>query len=106
MKAAQERFVASLSVEVAPKESEENETEARRPKETLEVGEGSSEENTGAACALCRDSGSGSPLCFLTLVQVRMGVEGLVPVLDLVICVLFVRSARKSIEEKHVVLCY
>ncbi|CAM6107115.1 unnamed protein product [Calypogeia fissa] len=67
MKAAQDRFVASL--EVVPSDPEIDATKTRKTAETAEVGEGSSEESTGTACALCRDSGSGSPLCFLTLVQ-------------------------------------
>jgi hypothetical protein len=71
MKAAQDRFVASLPDD--PVEPEKEATEASRStREKAEAGESFHEESTGTACALCRDSGSESPLCFLTLVQVRV----------------------------------
>ncbi|KAL2613856.1 hypothetical protein R1flu_025548 [Riccia fluitans] len=67
MKAAQEKFLSSLQDE--SDESEKPESGSKEPKGVEEAGEGPSEDANSFLCALCRDTGSSSPLCFLTLLQ-------------------------------------
>lgn len=73
MKAAQDRFVASLKDENIDREKAE--AVSKQTRESVEVGEGSSEDSNSTPCALCRDTGSSSQLCFLTLVQVIITVS-------------------------------
>ncbi|KAG6540804.1 hypothetical protein Mapa_017828 [Marchantia paleacea] len=67
MKAAQDRFEASLKDENSDREKAE--AVSKQTRDSVEVGEGSSEDYYSTPCALCRDTGSSSQLCFLTLVQ-------------------------------------
>lgn len=70
MKAAQERFVANYQpTEESSGQGKGDEAEAKRPKESG-GDDGLSEECQATSCALCRDSASSSPLCFLILIQV------------------------------------
>jgi hypothetical protein len=67
MKAAQEKFVASYQP-TGDSSCREKEVDAKFPKDF--VVELTSEDSPLTACALCHDSASTSPICFLILVQV------------------------------------
>ncbi|KAL3679047.1 hypothetical protein R1sor_022003 [Riccia sorocarpa] len=67
MKVAQDKFLSSL--QDGSDESEKAESAPKESQKSEEVGEGPSEDANSVLCALCRDSGSSSPLCFLTLLQ-------------------------------------
>lgn len=61
MKAAQERFFVNYR--------SEEEADAKRTRES-EEGNDDTLKETQVHCALCRDSASASPLCFLVFTQV------------------------------------
>lgn len=66
MKAAQEKFVASYQ-STGDSSCQEKEDDAKFPKDSgVEL---TSEDSPSTACALCHDSASTSPICFLILVQ-------------------------------------
>lgn len=70
MKAAQERFaVVNQCAEEGNSQGREEEADAKRARKS----EGGSDDvckETQLHCALCLDSASASPLCFLTFIQV------------------------------------
>lgn len=71
MKAAQERFVVSYqTTEESSGQAKGDEADAKRPKESGGGSDCINEDSQITHCALCRDSASASPLCFLIFIQV------------------------------------
>ncbi|XP_024515044.1 E3 ubiquitin-protein ligase PRT6 [Selaginella moellendorffii] len=67
MRAAQEKFMASVESSKSSNKLDTSKTEGKRPRETL--ADDDMNETGTPLCALCRDRSSTSPLCMLTLVQ-------------------------------------
>lgn len=72
MKAAQERFAVNYhSTEQGSGQGQGDEADAKRARDS-EGGSDDVSKDSQVHCALCRDSASASPLCFLIFIQVNI----------------------------------